>query len=201
MSKTLIWWEKTVEYLFILEYTTLNTFAAPFDGTIEALGDAIFSNKDSWVLIEFKRSVKELDSEKEKYINYEELERQLSILDYFHFLIYGENVNGNLDIKAKTYFSRTEEDTSKVLSSGCPDPKLFNAYLKKIYEAKKSGGSLGESDFAVVAGVNRSGQITQTLSVANYLRAVNAHELAKKLELEQQARTQAIKNTGTRRKR
>jgi hypothetical protein len=55
-----IWWEKTVEYQFVLATHLRRTSGAlfsPFDGEHEQAGDAVFASPENrWVLVEFKRN-------------------------------------------------------------------------------------------------------------------------------------------------
>ena len=52
---TMKWWEKTVEYYFILKCLGDSISIAPLDGHEERGGDAILSSKHRWILIEFKK--------------------------------------------------------------------------------------------------------------------------------------------------
>ena len=64
------WWEKTVEYFFILNCVGNYMRVAPLDGKEERAGDAIFSKSNNWVLIEFKKDKSSLVSEKGKFNDY-----------------------------------------------------------------------------------------------------------------------------------
>lgn len=58
-----IWWEKTVEYLFVLKHFKNQACIAPLDGLQEKAGDVLLENSGRWTLIEFKRDIHSLDSE------------------------------------------------------------------------------------------------------------------------------------------
>ncbi len=60
------WWEKTVEYFFILNCRANHMRIAPLDGKEERAGDVLFSSDNNWVLIEFKRDMECLKSEEKK---------------------------------------------------------------------------------------------------------------------------------------
>lgn len=64
-----IWWEKTVEYKFLLSFCRgKNVDAYPLAGTEEEAGDAFFSiDNADWGLFEFKRDATVLNSELEKF--------------------------------------------------------------------------------------------------------------------------------------
>jgi hypothetical protein len=55
MEHTKIWWEKTVEYAYVMTMG-IDHFVAPLDGKEDALADLIVKLDATWTLIEFKRS-------------------------------------------------------------------------------------------------------------------------------------------------
>jgi hypothetical protein len=61
-----IWWEKTVEYKFVLDAACNSklSFAAPLSGVQERAGDGVFAADSKIILVEFKRSFNELDTER-----------------------------------------------------------------------------------------------------------------------------------------
>ena len=63
------WWEKTVEYLFVVTHFDEDVMLAPLDGNEERLADTIFSKDNKWVVIEFKRNEKCINEEKDKFIS------------------------------------------------------------------------------------------------------------------------------------
>lgn len=89
----MIWWEN-----FVARYLSKTAAIAPLDGNHEKAGDNIFTQGSKWVLIEFKRSKADLESEKAKFINYDQAKDALSAFDSHYFLIYGGLLNrDNLD--------------------------------------------------------------------------------------------------------
>lgn len=170
------WWEKTVEYQFIIDSTKNRkfTFAAPLSGKEESAGDGIFGGNSQIVLIEFKKSQEELDSEKDKFTNYESADSELREKDKFHFLLYGRlsSDQTKLETCACTYFSRKEIcNTDKVFDDGT-DPDTFDAYLRRIIELKKSDGRGGSSNpldtNASVIGVSTQG--VTSISLRDYIQ-------------------------------
>jgi len=175
----MIWWEKTVEYKYILRYADMATFALPFDGNHEKLGDAIIGSDDKWTLIEFKRSVAQLDSEKAKFANYDSAKVKLKDRDSCHFLIYGEQVAGELELKAKRYFSRIAVSINDTKGTHAMDYVEFTKYLKELYQEKlKKESSTGSIEIGHVMGVERNGEASRMVSVVDYLRAVGETALA-----------------------
>ncbi|CFQ34262.1 hypothetical protein [Yersinia aleksiciae] len=87
-------------------YLSKTAAIAPLDGNHEKAGDNIFTQGSKWVLIEFKRSKADLESEKAKFINYDQAKDALSAFDSHYFLIYGGLLNpGQFGLWAQTYFS------------------------------------------------------------------------------------------------
>ena len=62
MSDEVIWWEKTVEYKFIVDAHKERSldFAAPLSGIQEMAGDGVFSADAKLILVEFKRDFNSL---------------------------------------------------------------------------------------------------------------------------------------------
>ena len=61
------WWEKTIEYAFVIEAfkASMCDFASPLAGKHERLAaDAVFSKASTFVLIEFKKSKADYDDAK-----------------------------------------------------------------------------------------------------------------------------------------
>lgn len=179
----MIWWEKTVEYRFVIDYMSAESFALPFDGNHERLGDAIFSSDDKWILVEFKRSEKEIDSERKKFNDYNLAEEKLSGRDWFHFLVYGERHDSELLLDACNYFSKQRIEVSEIMNSGTDDPGEFYKYLVALYEEKADNvASSGEVEYGFVLGVQRDGSISHSISVVDYLKAVDELILARKMD-------------------
>lgn len=138
----MIWWEKTVEYKFflhMLERGLISIF--PLDGNPEEAGDAILNFEGNFLLIEFKRTKKDIDSENKKFKGedvYFENGKLLPQLgnkgeSFFlkhtkeakaHFFIYGEFCHGRAIICAQNYwYPKIKLDTPK-------ESTLQKKYLK-----------------------------------------------------------------------
>ncbi len=69
-----IWWEKTVEYNFVLNSQkdyNLNLLT-PLDGHVESIGDAVVGENNNFYIIEFKKTLENFNSEYKKYNGDEE---------------------------------------------------------------------------------------------------------------------------------
>lgn len=175
---SLTWWEKTVEYKFVMLVAQANKlFLAPLDGGHERAGDSVFSTNNLWVLIEFKKDAASIGAEREKFLDYEEARSSLVNRDGHHHIILGRlstNDRLKLDLRFQTYFSENESDLKSVLESGVPFSDFYN-YVNDFIKFKKpdkrgsrSGGSMDE--FALVAGVNADNEIVACLSLSEFLR-------------------------------
>ncbi|WP_301098384.1 hypothetical protein [Otariodibacter sp.] len=153
------WWEKTVEYKFVRNCTSSSMFL-PLDGDPEKMGDTIFSEKNKFLLIEFKRIASDFKDEIKKYSNMDKIKQELNSnypsTDY-HIFIYGENNNNQLDIAIVPYWDGLDGNYSKkeILS----DKNKFNnyvqnygtkysnfdKYVRSIYANKKSSSSEGDN--------------------------------------------------------
>lgn len=178
MTHDLIWWEKTVEYTFILaarEERKLD-FAAPLSGAQErGWADAVFSSDSKIVLVEFKRSEKELDSEADKYEDYEGAAKELAARDTFHWLVYADlKPDGRgLILKACRYFSREAIDVAlNLLDRGVSEDK-FRKYLSDLLKFKKrdgrTSGSIGPESIVAAVGIDLQGKCN-AIPLAEYCR-------------------------------
>ncbi|MPS81765.1 MAG: hypothetical protein E2591_27215 [Achromobacter sp.] len=76
MSAGVAWWEKTVEYMFVLKHLG-SSVALPFAGVPEKdWGDLLLQGVSGLCLIEFKRTRAHIPSEYKKYPMFADLERQ-----------------------------------------------------------------------------------------------------------------------------
>lgn len=169
-STKLHWFEKTVEYAFVMKYARHLTLASPLDGDHERAADAIFGIQDAkWLLIEFKRSSSDLGSEEGKYSPYQAAKDALiNESKGMHFFVYGvlpphEN---ELELIAAPYWQRKPllliEDLLK--HKGCGDPKIFWEYIENLVAKKSSGnGGGGGPDYSFIAAITDGGHI-QTVS-------------------------------------
>lgn len=175
----ILWWEKTVEYFFVHKYADLNKFIAPLDGGHEKAGDAIFSNVNKWVLIEFKRDKRAISDEIGKFTNYTVAKSVLEPIGSHHLIIYGDIENYNFMLKSKQYFSGKEVAIEKALISGA-EKDCFISYLNKFVEFKKTSKG-GAGGYSFVAGVSSDGKVTTCVTVSEFEQVLqqkhlNSHE-------------------------
>lgn len=179
------WWEKTVEYKFVLMVAKNSLqFIAPLDGDEERAGDAIFSTANKWLLIEFKRTSDCVRDEKKKFNNYQVASNSLSTLDSHHHIIFGFDNEGQLGLSTQTYFSGKRcKDLNELFGSGS-DFENFSSYIEKFTAFKKTtksgSGGISVDSYSLVAGVNVNNEIVECLSLAEFQR-----ELGLELELKQ----------------
>lgn len=177
----IVWWEKTVEYFFVQKYVELNMFIAPLDGDHEKAGDAIFSNVDTWVLIEFKRDNSTITDEIGKFKNYESAKSALEPIGSHHLMIYGDVENDNFLLKCRQYFSGKDVAIEQALISGT-DIDSYISYLRKFVEFKKTSKS-GAGGYSFVAGVNSDGAVTKCMKVSEFAEALQLEQtLQQKLQ-------------------
>lgn len=180
MPKNPIWWEKTVEYSFVLEAdrTAGLKFAAPLSGVQEKAGDAVFSADSKIILVEFKRSIDELDSEHDKFTEYKTAVDALWERDNHHFLVYGSSTVSGVEVKlslhACRYFSRIENDNAlEILQCGISETE-FRAYLADLLTYKKvdgrSSGTVGPESVAAAVGISSSTSSCSSISLSEYYR-------------------------------
>jgi hypothetical protein len=170
-----IWWEKTVEYTFILSLSEADRlFLAPLDGDHERAGDAMLSSGNKWLLIEFKRNSDAISSEVKKFDNYDKAKKELEKQDGHHFLVYGiSTLNKRIALGARTYFSDASPKSLPELLDAGSDLSEFSKYVQSFVSFKKApkgGGGSGSqfSDFALVAGVTEEGKVVSCMSVHDF---------------------------------
>jgi len=156
---TITWWEKSVEYLYILRSIDPNTMIAPLDGNHERAGDTILKNpQNRWVLIEFKKDKQSISDEKAKYDNYAEAKAILGNKDGHHFLVYGFECNKTLELKAKRYFSESDVNPECILESGT-SLNSFIDYINTLLDYKKQSDSSSPFGGVAVTAVTNEGII------------------------------------------
>lgn len=174
------WWEKTIEYMFVRQIMGDNTLAAPLDGKPEKwLGDLVEQVEDKFRLIEFKRTTNassENGKYGEKHNDYISACNGISNKESAaHWLVFGEEVNGQLKLKYRQYFQNSDKD-SLLTQSGLLSAMEFNAfksYIEKLMglrgwnEGISSGG-------LVLAGVGEN-QVT-ALSLEEFLHVISSLE-------------------------
>lgn len=176
---SLKWWEKTIEYQFVLLVAKeRKLFVAPLDDAQERAGDTIFSTDRRWLLIEFKKDSTSIASEKRKFVSYSIADKALSSKDAHHYIIYGRETQEErprLQLCSETYFSGRSFNLSGILSKGVEFDE-FKEYLEQYTKFKKGpkgtsgGGGLQMSDFALVAGVTAEEGIVECLSLTEFQR-------------------------------
>ncbi|WP_210530739.1 hypothetical protein [Pantoea ananatis] len=162
---TIKWWEKTVEYAFIMQAVLDNKLVSPLSGLHEKAGDAVFRDENKWILIEFKRNFSSITDEKSKFEDYKLAEQKLIEKDSHHFLIYGKivkdkevkeekiasdlkddikkedsvkkNSKENVILAYETYFSRTPANSIEEMLKNKTDLILFKEYLDEFIGFKK----------------------------------------------------------------
>ncbi len=166
------WWEKTVEYLFVVTYFDEGVMMAPLDGNEERLADTIFSKDNKWIAIEFKRNENCIDKEKDKFIFYEEAREELFEEDAHHLLIYGK-FEAKLNLECKTYFSNKLIDIKEALSFGL-EIGPFKEYIERFLKFKRppkdgGGGGLSFEEYGLVACVTNDGKLSSCMSILEFL--------------------------------
>ena len=187
----MIWWEKTVEYLYITKYIQSNAAIAPLAGHHEKAGDALVKLYTGFILIEFKKDEKSISSEQDKFegTDYGSVKKALKGKDAFHYIIYGAEDKNKLVLKARPYFSATESCLDKI-GENTVELKVFKEYLNVFISYKKTssggggGGGMTFNDYSLVAGVNPEGDIVAICSDLDF------HDLS--LEAESNQETELI---------
>ena len=174
------WWEKTVEYKFVMLIAKEEKlFLAPLDDKQERAGDAIFSSDNKWLLIEFKKNSESIKTEKDKFNDYDAASTNLSSQDQHHHIVYGSEIEKHLKLNYQTYFSDIhKENLSAMLASGI-EFSTFKTYIKNFTAFKKlpagasGSGGLNTDDFAMVAGVNNENNIVECMSLTEFKQEYN----------------------------
>lgn len=177
------WWEKTVEYQFILTAARKGKlFAMPLDGNLERGGDGLFSSAEQWLLIEFKVDQTALKSEEAKFCDYQKASQALAKEDGHHLLVYGgvyEREDGRtaFSLFFQPYFSgQVGLKWDGRLPTGIGIDSFLN-YLDALIQFKKlpSGGGgqkISVGDYAMVAGVSADGELVACLQMDEFRHEV-----------------------------
>ncbi|NIF29168.1 hypothetical protein F3J44_22655 [Pantoea sp. Tr-811] len=176
------WWEKTVEYDFVIElaYNDLLDFAAPIAGRHErSSGDGVFGKDNMLILIEFKKDFSEIASEKTIFKNYEAAAEALNGYNH-HWIVYGSlSETEELLIGNQKYFdpSTYKEKTTDIMKTGVTH-SVFMDYLLKLQSFRKADarGSGGQKNAAhvsaesmqTVMGISKSGKLVGSMSLEQY---------------------------------
>ncbi len=176
------WWEKTVEYMFVVSAYKHGKLYLPLDGNEERAGDTILSSQNKWVLIEFKKDRQSISDEQSKFTEYERAKAALGSEDHHHFLVYGDQdmASRKLVLRFCKYFSGKQSNLQGLLKSGAVYDK-FADYLKRFTEFKRgrsgsSSGGLSMDDFALIASINNDGKIVECLSLSTYFKSLTLEE-------------------------
>jgi len=190
MTTSITWWEKTVEYAFVLQTATFVDFAVPLAGVEERAGDGIFASDSKLLLIEFKRSFDALSSEQKKFVNFEQAAEKLGDYDAHHFIVYGDEVSEentrkpSLRLVARTYFSGKESEPLSAVFDAGSSKENFDNYLRELLEFKRSdgrsSGTISPSAYASVIGISKSRGV-KTVSMSEYLQRVLKYEYTMEL--------------------
>lgn len=164
------WWEKTVEYKFVLDHVIKNSFISPLAGHEERAGDVVFGQSERLLLIEFKKDSDALSTEYEKFTDYKMAETNLDQYDKHHLLIFGAIEMSVFNLKVHTYFSRKSLSFQDALSSGLGLGD-FKAYLSAMLSYKKDSkkGSSSSGGGTVIAGVNAQGKVIGVMSSDDFI--------------------------------
>lgn len=176
-----IWWEKTVEYLYVSREMARYTFAAPLAGNHEALGDAVLRALNAqWTLVEYKRAESDIRTELAKY-EYKDANFKTRVAltfgnkDHPHFVVFGCcDENGVLDLRARHYWGRwtgveliRDRDVAvESISKYGLDYDRFEQYLSRLLHLKSrtGSGSTRIPQFDTVVGIADNSVTTITLS-------------------------------------
>jgi hypothetical protein len=174
MSHESIWWEKTVEYKFILDAVENSglDFAAPLSGIQEMAGDGIFSADAKLILVEFKRDINSLKSEVDKFTCYKNAVKKMKGRDNHHFLVYGYIQDEVFKLEARKYFAVKQTYLPlSILDKGLVD-STFKEYLADLIALKKldkrSSGTVGPEFVNSVIGLSSDG--VSSISLTEYVR-------------------------------
>jgi hypothetical protein len=173
----LIWWEKTVEYRFIVEVAlSKSVLLTALAGKPEQAGDTMVSSDNRWILIEFKKNAGAIRTERDKFYRYEDAFEALSSSDAHHHIIYGHQDPDaqRMHLRFQTYFSgQARRSIQEVLGSGI-ELGAFRHYVERFTRFKKgpqgASGGLSMDEFSLVAAVNAEGKVAQCLSLSEFQR-------------------------------
>ncbi|WP_278497640.1 hypothetical protein [Pantoea vagans] len=179
------WFEKTVEYNFVLDSkdTCGLDFLSPLDGSAERIGDLVAGSDAKHFIIEFKKELGGHESEIKKYIDdeigYNAAKHALKDMKGYenHFVIGGSLTESNiLQLHVKPYFSLGEENIkprliSKVNNKPFPlgegmsieDLQAYTEILTQFRdstEGVKEGSAGGVRNVSVIAVSNKGNAVS-----------------------------------------
>ncbi|EHI9302737.1 hypothetical protein MDT46_004195 [Vibrio vulnificus] len=163
------WWEKTVEYSFVLQASNEGVFNlfAPLDGDVETIGDTVVCRDSTYFILEFKKSLSDLRSEHKKYVNgiigFLSADEELKDMPAYqaHFLIGGkfDESSQMLSLEIRQYFSKNNivGGLGQIFQQGVSLTEMQN-YAEKLSKLKvtdkdgeesSSGGNVYKSVLAI----------------------------------------------------
>jgi hypothetical protein len=176
------WWEKTVEYYFVMQATKERKMVvAPLDGDEERAGDAICCLNNKWILIEFKKNKQRIVDEKRKFsgTNFSDAKAALMDKDSHHYIVYGNYQQSpycRFGLCFQTYFSEKNVKTINEMLRNGSDIDNFIHYINEYIHYKKPSPGPGSDpsglsvDFMLVAGINNNDCITVCMSLSDFLQ-------------------------------
>ena len=148
------WWEKSVEYLYVINHLKDYSIVCPLDGDEEAISDLIASDEYNWIVIEFKKNASWELPEKNKFnkgLNVDQYKKAREFLceKYeanekdglnHHYIVYGHPEDVGLTLRAERYFSTPQNEilnTDSLFENGLK----FNDFKKYVcwFTAFKAG--------------------------------------------------------------
>ncbi|HDO1320900.1 hypothetical protein NRL00_01860 [Aeromonas dhakensis] len=183
------WWEKTVEYTFVLEAAQKGIFNLfmPLDGDVESIGDTVVCTNSKYFILEFKKTLSDLSGEYKKYeggkAGFSKAANELKDMPAYqaHFLIGGKiGTKRHLEIQVSHYFEHAITDGifSNTFQKGV-SLKEMKEYSEKLTTLKTlgteidtNGSSSGGFYYESVLAISMSGK-TATLIPLKYFKNFN----------------------------
>ena len=173
----LVWWEKTVEYYFVILMIANNQkfLAMPLSGVAESsIGDLVIINDIKFTLIEFKRKKSDIVSEQVKYDDYDRALASLGPESSHHKILYGKQIGNSVKIMVSDYFKESAEEKVLNIQTIFDDGlnhEAFLVYLDELTSFRKkdgrTGGSFNPMDLQNVYGITSSNEVV-TWSLHDY---------------------------------
>lgn len=188
-ANSMKWWEKTVEYTFVLEAAQKGVFNLfmPLDGDVESIGDTVVCKDSKYFILEFKKTLSDLSGEFKKYeggkVGFSKAANELKNMPAYqaHFLIGGKiGTKKHLEIQVSHYFEHAITDgiLSNTFQKGA-SLKEMQEYSEKLTTLKSlgteidtNGSSSGGFHYESVLAISMSGN-TATLIPLKYFKNFN----------------------------
>lgn len=174
------WWEKTVEYAFVVAAFIEKKcdLAAPLAGKHErAAGDAVFAQASKFVLIEFKKDKTQISNEQSLFMEYKEAKEKLKVYKH-HFIVYGSvptNEHEQLQLKVQHYFDETSLTSALSCLENGIEKNAFFKYLEELASFKffdkrsgSGGGHIRSKNMQTVIGVSATGKMIGSSTIQEY---------------------------------